>query len=264
MGRIIQSTNVKAAIEASRNLPAGMGFDQMDVALRGSPYGELYTNPVLPEAQVSADEGTFWTVTNPAPGTGINTIATQATLADTAPFILFRNNWAVADANRKRIIAKWLRLTCTAPGTAGTQLRFATKTDAANPLRYTSGATVIAGAKTTGTATNQPSNANADVATTSQIQLYAGPIVAAAAAAPSLLDAVTARITIPVIGDSYFIVFGGNEGVAQGSLVATVTQLSIPMAPWVVGPQEWGAFHLWLPSQSALSSWEFTFAYTER
>jgi hypothetical protein len=261
VGRILASTNIKAALEASRNLP--QKFDQVDVALRGGPYGEIYSLPLLPEPQVSADEGSFWTVTNPTPGTGIATIAAQASLADTAPFILFKNNSSPTDPLSKRIIAKWLRITCTAAGTAGAQLRFATKTDSAG-ARYTSGATVIAGNNTIGAATNQPVNSNSDIGTASGIQLYAGPIVATAAASPRLIDAVTARITIPIVGDSFLLVFGANEANSNGSLVATVTQLCIPMAPWVVGPQQWGAFHLWLPSQSAASSYEFTFAYTER
>lgn len=261
MGKIIASTNVKAALEAARNLP--QPFDQFDVAMRGGPYGEQYNLPVLPEPQVAADEGSFFTVTNPTPGTGVATIAAQASLVDTAPFVLFKNNWSVSDPLKKRVIAKWLRLTCTAPGTAGAQVRFATKTDSAG-ARYASGATVIAGNNTIGTATNQPQGPNADTTLTSQLQLYAGPVVAAAAVSPRLVDHVTARITIPVIGDSFYLVFGGNEAAANGSLVATVTQLCIPMAPWIVGPQQWGAFHLWLPSQSAASSWEFTLAYVER
>lgn len=261
MGRIIANTNVKAAIEASRNLPAQ--FDQVDTALRGSPYGDQYMMPVLPESQTTADEGSFWTVTNPTPGTGIATIAAQASLADTAPFILFKNNWSAADNNKKRIIAKWLRITCTVAGTAAAQLRFATKTDSSGP-RYTSGATVIAGNNTIGAATNQPVNPNADIGTASSLQFYAGPIVATAAASPRLIDAMTARISTPVVGDSFLIVFGANEAIANGSLVATVTQLAMTMAPWIVGPQEWGAFHLWSPSQSAASSYEFTFAYVER
>lgn len=261
MGRIVANTNVKAALEASRNLPAG--FDQIDGAFRGSPYGDLYTMPVLPEAQVAADEGTFWTVTNPTPGTGIATITTQTTLVDTAPYILFKNSWGVADGARKRIIAKWLRLTCTAPGTSSTALRFATKTDQAGS-RYTSGATVIVGNKVTG-ATNQPANTNADITGTSGIQLYAGPVVAVAAANPTLIDAVTARLTIPVIGDSFLLVFGGNEAGGPGfSVPATIAQFAIPMAPWVVGPQEWGAFHLWQPAMTVAAAYEFTFGYVER
>lgn len=261
MGRIVLSTNVKAAVEASRNLPAQ--FDQTDIALRGGPYGELFTAPVLPEAQVSADEGTYWTVTNPTPGTGIATIAAQTTLADISPFILFKNNWQITDNNRRRIIAKFLRLTCTAPGTAGTQLRFASKVDGVG-TRYASGATLIAGNNTIGVATNQPQNANSDISWGSALQFYAGPIVAAAASSPRLLDALTIRTTIPVIGDTYQIIFGDNESPATASIPATVSSFGLNVGPMVVGPQEWGAFHIWLPSQSAASSYEITFGYVER
>lgn len=261
MSRIITSTNVKAALEASRNLPAP--YDQVDVAMRASPYGELYTMPVLPEAQVAADEGSYWTVTNPAPGTGIATITALTTLVDTSPFILFKNGWSQTDNNRKRIVAKWLRLTCTAPGTSSTSLRFAIKLDTAG-ARYTSGATVIAGNSTIGTATNQPINPNGDIGTASSLQFYAGAVVAAAATSPRLIDSITARITIPVVGDSYLIFFGENESFASGSLPATVSQMAFPMAPWIIGPQGWGAFHLWSAGQAAAASYEFTFAYVER
>ncbi len=264
MGRIIPSTNVKAALAASRGLP--QGFDQQDVEWRGSPYGEIYNLPVLPEAQVAADEGSLFTITNPTPGTGIATIAAPTTLADTSPFIMFKNNWAIDDAQRKRIIPKWLRLTVTAPGTAGTALRFAAKTDGIFTGRYTSGATVIAGNNTIGTPTNNPINTNAGSSVASSILFYAGPLVAAAAVSPRLVDHVLVRPVIPVVGDTYFFLFGGNEG-NIGSLIPSGTAIAdrvFCMAPMVVPPAHWGLFHIWLPSQSAASSYEFTFAYVER
>lgn len=236
----------------SRILPQAMP-DGIDGRLRASRYGDLSVTPLWNTQHGLADEGSYFVSTNPAPGTGLATIAAPTTLADTSPFILLFNGHKPGG---KRAYIDFCKLICTAPGTAGTALHAAVKVDGQNPLRYTSGGSVIT-----------PVNVNMDDQTVSGLQVWAGAIVATAASvAVRLVDHAILRPVIPVIGDTYYLNFGGAENMV-GSLApagTAVAQQSFNMPPAVIGPQQWAAIHLWLPSQSAASSYEFALAHIER
>jgi hypothetical protein len=45
---------------------------------------------------------------------------------------------------------------------------------------------------------------------------------------------------------------------------AAIAQVVAPAPPVIFGPQQWVQLHLWLPSQSAASSWEFELGYWVR
>ena len=153
----------------------------------------------------------------------------------------------------------YLKLICAAAGTGGTQIRYAVKVDGGGANRYTSGSG-LATAPVTGL------NTNIDSGTVSNAQFYAGAIVAAAANAARLIAHGMFRSVIPVVADQYLLNFGGIDP-AIGGLIPTgaaVTIQSFPAPPVVVGPGEWCAIHLWLPSQSVASSFEFELGYWER
>jgi hypothetical protein len=254
----MDAPQTKDILQASRSLPQPVS-DGQEVKARGGKYGELYGLNLYNKAHGLAEEGSYFVTTNPTPGTGIATIATQASLADTAPFILVKNN---QKAGGKRAILDFLKLICTAPGTAGTQVHVAVKVDDVNPLRYTSGS----GGPGVG-GLFSPQNVNMDDGTASQLLVYAGPVVAAAASgAARLLDHNIVRTAIPVIGDTVHISFAGNEGVISGAPMNGVVPsfFSTNFVPVVIGPQQWAAIHIWLPSQSAASSWEFALGHIER
>ena len=236
----------------SRVLPQAQS-DTTDARVRAGRYGELVTQGLWNTQHALADEGAYFVSTNPAPGTGLATIAAPTTLADTSPFILVKNNHK---AGGKRLYLDFLKLICTAAGTGGASIHAAVKIDDVNPTRYTSGGSQIT-----------PVNVNMDDAGQSGALVYAGALVAAAAsAAVRLVDHALLRPVIPVVGDTYYLNFGGAENMV-GSLApagTAIAQQSFNFPPVVIGPGQWAAIHVWLPSQSAASSYEFALAHVER
>jgi hypothetical protein len=184
----------------------------------------------------------YFVVNNPVLDTGLATIAAPTTGADIEPFIILKNNDVEGG---KLIYPDYIRLTCTAAGTGGTSLRIAAKID--NAPRYTSGSTASVG----------PKNANMNSPLTSIALFYAGPLVAAAASsAARLVGEVLARMAIPVVGDEYIIKFG--QAIAMMSAAkngTTPTTYVINWSPVILGDGDSLLLHLWLPSQSAASSY---------
>lgn len=198
-----------------------------------------------------AKDGQYFVTTSPTPGTGLATIAAQASFADTAPFILINNNDPT-----KYLYLDYIRLTCTAAGTAGTNISWAVKTDGVNATRYTSGGSTLT-----------PKNPNTGSGQASSAIVYAGAIVAAAVSSSArLLGHGLFRTVIPVVGDSYTIKFDGDFGGGTGGQVLSGTapaQVIAGHAPVLIAPTHWVAFHIWLASQSAASSYEVEIGHLE-
>jgi hypothetical protein len=178
-------------------------------------------------------------LSNPTPGTGLATIAAQASFVSTAPFILVKNNAPKDSAERIRF--RYLRLQNTAAGTAGAAVRFAVQTDAEGK-RYTSGATGIYNPDANSTTPLNCVNVNQDDDTMPGILAYAGPVLAALASESARqMDAVLIRPVIPVVGDEYLINFGGPCADVGAMATAGTAILTRPVQyhPVVIGPQQW-------------------------
>jgi hypothetical protein len=184
----------------------------------------------------------YFVVTNPTLDTGLATIAAPTTGADIEPFVILKNNDIVGG---KLIYPDYIRLTCTAAGTAGASLRISARID--NAARYTSGSTASA----------LPKNADMNSPVTSVALFYAGPLVAAAAgSAQRTIGQVLARMAIPVVGDEFIIKFG--QAIAKNSIAkngTAPTTYVTNFAPVILGDGDNLLIHLWLPSQSAASSY---------
>jgi len=191
-----------------------------------------------------ADDGYFVTC-NPTLDTGLATLAAPTTGADIEPFLILKNNDVVVDKGGKLIYPDYIRLTCTAAGTAGASLRISAKIDSVP--RYTSGSTLTVG----------PKNANMNSPLQSIALVYAGPLVAAAAgSAQRLLAEIIARLAIPVVGDEFILKFGGGApvpSIAKNGTAPTAYIFNLP--PAILGGGDSLLIHLWLPSQSAASSY---------
>jgi hypothetical protein len=191
-----------------------------------------------------ADDGYFVT-NNPTLDTGLATLAAPVNGADIEPFIILKNNDVVVDKGGKLIYPDYIRLTCTAAGTAGASLRISAKID--NVARYTSGSTL----------TPTPKNANMNSGVTTIALVYAGPLVAAAAgSAQRMLGEVLARMAIPVVGDEFVLKFGAGApqpSIAKNGTAPTIYVINFP--PVILGGGDSLLIHLWLPSQSAASSY---------
>lgn len=219
--------------------------------MRTSIYGDQYVKAIFADDTALADEGSLYA----ASAQGVATIAAQSSLADTAPFLLIKNdNELLGDQPSRRIYLRRLTLVNTAPGTAGASLRFAVKVDAVNSLRYTSGASGLIAAAGV--------NVNMDDARVSRALIYSGPIVATAATGSVRKLAETLlKNAIPAAGDEYTVVFGATDTPAPR---AAATWCVKRYSPVIIGPQQWAAVHIWLPSQSAASSYDIELEYAER
>lgn len=206
--------------------------------LRVGPYGNMFVTPTGQGKSNLAWEGSYFTVNNNQ--TGIATGATPTAFSATNPFLLVFNSDLV-----KSIILDFGVLVATAAGTAGTSVQAAVTLDNGN--RYTSGGTNI---------TPNIFNCNGNVGSGSIAKIFAGNIVASAATAAvrTLTGQRMLKSAIPVAGDNYILKFGSDD---CGTLIstATITFSQQPVAPLVIGPNMSALIHIWLPSQSAASSY---------
>jgi hypothetical protein len=185
---------------------------------------------------------------NPTPGTGLATIAAPTALADTSPFVVIKNGAAVDDGTRVSI--DYIRLICTAAGTGGTSLRYDVKTDQGSTRLPTSGNTTLA-----------VNPVNRDCGVQSITRIDAGALVAPAASDAKLVYGGLLKNAIPAAGDVYTLLFN-DENPAVVNAIAT--QVMFAHGPLIIGPQQFALLHLWLPSQSAASSYEVEVGISER
>jgi hypothetical protein len=224
-----------------------IGVQGDPVEMRGTLYGDQHVWLLHAKNYGLADEGSYFVTRNPTPGTGLATIAALTAIVDTSPFIVIAND-APPESN-KRLYIDYIRLICTAPGTAGTSLRYDVKVDKGS--RYTSGSTL----------TSLPQNVNIDSGDGPVAKIFAGPLVAPAASVASrLLYGGLFKAAIPAANDVYQLNFGGSDH-NSGALATFVTYNHGPL---IIGPGMCALLHLWLPSQSAASSYEIEIGHAER
>lgn len=219
--------------------PGAPGANQV-VNLRTDPYGHLAVNVRAPNKQFLAVEGSYYSATNGQ--TGIATAATPTAFSATNPFITIFNTGNPANTAAPRIVLDYINLLATAAGTAGASVQCAIVKDSIN--RYTSGGTLLTPVKTS--AFGAPSVA----------QIYAGNITAAGAssAAGTIVGNRYLKGAIPVAGDQYSLQFGATD-CFNNLTISTITFTAQTVPPIALNPGEMALVHLWLPSQSAASSY---------
>ena len=196
---------------------------------------------LTPTSHELAEEGSYFTAKNPTAGAGLATIAALASLADTSPFLVVKSG---ADYP---VRFDYLRLICTAAGTGGTALRFAVRTDATK-------------ADPTGGSTLTPVSVNQAKTRSAEATVFAGALVAAAGSGSKREPtACLLKNAIPTVGDVYTVRFGEVPGASPSA-----TQVIVGAPPVIIGPNQWAAFHIWLPSQTVASSFEVELGFWER
>jgi len=213
---------------------------------RGSKYGEaLAISRYGDKLHALLEEGSYWTLRNATPGTGIAGHAAPTTLDDTKPFFFLRNDHTASEG--KHLFIDFIRTQVTAAGTGGTNLRAAVKVDK-GATRYSSGGTQLT-----------PVSANLDVSDAPSMTAYVGAVVAGGATADArLLGHALVRPVINVVGDTYEFHFG--RGAALNSLAVGGTAISnivVNHGPLIVPPQCMMLLHFFSASQSAASSHEW-------
>lgn len=226
-------------------------LDGTDMDPRLSRYREQMVVPSVCTKHPLADEGSYF-VTNNAQ-TGIANAAAPTSFSATNPFILIYNNGTPSDDFAPRFYIDYAMLLATAAGTGGTSVQFAITKDRGN--RYTSGGTDL-----TANISNVGPTSMASLA-----RVFAGNITASAASASArtIIGNRFFKGAIPVAGDQYSVRFG-PAGVSDIISISTILANTQNLPPIVLGPDESLLIHLWLPAQSAASSYAPELGWWER
>src|ERR1019366_772728 len=118
-----------------RGLPI-VSSENVDAPVRMGRYGDVSVLSAVPTKHILADEGSYFTITNPTPGAALayGSAGTQASFSDTVPFFILKNNASSSDPLAKRMYLDYIRLiqiTGTAPATT-TSVQMAIKLDNIN------------------------------------------------------------------------------------------------------------------------------------
>lgn len=243
--------DVSPTMEVDRTLPHAE-LDGTDIDPRLSRYREQMVVPAVRTKHPLADEGTYFTTNNAQ--TGLATAAAPTAFSATNPFLLLYNTCAPNDDFALRCYLDYLMLLATAAGIGGASAQFAITVDRGN--RYVSGGSEI-------TANIRGINQSVSRATT--MRAYAGNITASTptANARTLVGNRFMKGAIPVAGDQYTVRCGTTDNPDMLS-VSTILFSNNNVGPIVCGPDESLLVHLWLPSQSAASSYAPEIAWWER
>ena len=236
-------------VQVAKTKP-GVRVDGVDAPIRCDRFGAaLVQQAVGAKVHTMSDEGSYFVLKNATTGTGIASTAAVTAYSATAPFLVVYNS-----STTERLYLDYLKLQVTAAGTAGSALWYDMVLDAGN--RYSSGGTACT-----------KINPNMDSTATGSITSYAGAVTATSASASVRKVAGGAiRLVIPVLGDQYLFVFGGSAHDGNGLALAgtAITSFVSAAPPIVVGPLCSFLLHLWLPSQSAASSYEYELGLWQR
>jgi len=229
---------------------------------RGDGYGDEF---VVPWGRYRmADEGPYFICKNATPGTGVAGHAAPTTFDQAKPYIVMYNGAAPGGDNA---YIDYLKLRVTAAGTGGTRVHFNVVTElgnrySANGADYSAKAGQAAGYTTPNPLLNP--------ATVFSIIRIGGTCAATAAGATArtLVNEVL-RPVISVADDLYIVKFGavGEPSMALNSIAnggTAIAQVNLHAPPVIVPPGYSVLFHIWQPSQSAASSYEFELAWWER
>jgi len=229
----------------AREKPVPFGDNTLDAAPgRHGRFGEAYVLPLSGKEYFLAEEGSYFNAHNATAGTGIATAAAPTGDSDTAVFMTAYNG-SSADVFA---YLDYLVLLCTAAGTAGASVHFTHQLD--NTNRFSSGGTALTA-----------QNVNMDSVKAANLVVNAGAVTAATASASSRkLGHYILKAAIPAVNDYYRINFGSSQSYQTGVGANTFVNVH----PVVIGPGDTWVFTLYLPSQTAASSYEIDMGWVER
>lgn len=239
--------NAPTGFITSQGLPQKI-VDGQIVAARVGPRREVYTNLVLPDFKTSGDEGSYFTGTNPTFGTGIAG-PNQATFSATSAIFTFLNK---AGAGGPRSYLDYIRLICTAAGTAAGIMNIGIVTDA-----------TARGSAGTAVGLVSP---NQDASVGANTQALYTPTVAAASNAARNVARATGKMAALTAGDEILLIFGSVEKSAGIISAAAAGRYIVPLPPVILGPgsTQSAIIHAWFTGITAAASFEFDVGLLER
>jgi len=231
--------------------------DAVNPALqRFDRYGAIYVSNVVPSKHVLAEEGSYFYATNPTIDTQV-TYGIIAAFSDTAAaFALFNKDVA----GGKSIYPDFVRIafTGTAPVVPASAIgaKMAVRIDPASRAPTANFATL----------TQVNSNGLDLTGSIASVQAFSAGTMTVPASGPSVRTVARAwlRHVIPVTQDELICIFGSLE--AGGGVVgATAGRVVSAANPVVIGPQEWGLFHIYFPSNATTAAaFEYDLGWFER
>lgn len=216
------------------------------------------------QRQLLAINGSYWTVTNPTPGTAI-VGGLLTSFSETANgFMLVRNT---AQAGGKVIVFDRMKMTQTATAPTGTlQMHFETKLETAQ---------VIATGNVSAANTRVPVNSRPGMSPTpssvASVQTFAAGqmTIPAASGTRSQVDLGFLATGVTVANDEYVVEFG-TDASASTKVGLTAARATDParhvtqMAPLVIDPQCTGWINMWWVTAGANTpSFEFSLSWIE-
>jgi hypothetical protein len=236
-------------------LPPTRGADGTPAAQRLFQGGERFGLDLL-DRRVAALATSYWHSSTPTPGTGVAiTAAARTTFLATEAALLLRNTSGVATG--PLLVLDFIRLICTAAGTAATAVDLICAIEAAN--RYSSGGTGLT-----------PTNGATDSVAATIADLKYGPVTCTAAGGGVRYFGRTRIKTQAApcwtVGDEVLLLFGRPTGEGSSAVTgAGPLQITKDLPPAVLAPGGNHSFllHYWAAAQSAAPSFEIEVGHHE-
>lgn len=239
---------------ASRALPQGT-LDGQEREQRLTRYGGVVAEILSSKVYGYADEGVYFTANNN--GTGVATTAAPTSFSDTAPMFTIYNTDSTSNQLAKNIYLDWLRLTQTAAGTAGVDIRFRFVLDSTvpsagtvytpvNPNTVYPKSSSIAVPRLLPTGVTQSGNSRVPIGTIFGITTQTAPLTA---------------------GDEVYFNFGGSDTffpIYSAAASTNVIRMAFNAPPIVLAPGWCFMLEFLITSQSAASSWTVELGWWER
>jgi hypothetical protein len=213
--------------------------------------------------QGAADEGSYFVVTNPTPGTAIATTtsvvddATGATThAQQKPVMYLQNQWPSNAPSSQNVYLRYLKMIISQVPTSATVWKYAMRLSP-NTAKMTTAGTLCT-----------PVNPNGNSGQLSKLFVSFGTVTTTDSATDVGQRLVAnGQVTgaIPVANDEWMFTFGqAASSFDQIGTQTLVKRLTIPVPPIIIPPQ-WGmTLEMWGASNAAAPSWEFEMGYIER
>ncbi len=238
----------------SRMLPQSETDNDPGIVRLGR-YGDVWTIGAVRKQHGLADEGSYFVGTNS--GTGVATVAAPTAFSDTAPLFTITNTDTAGNQNSKRVHLDWIRITQTAVGTAGVDLRLQGILDYTAP----SGGTSLTPTSVNSDVPQRASVATPRILPTGIAQTGNSRVVI------GTLQVIPTKTAPMTVLDEVFLNFGGVETAYpnyNAAANANVHKLAWPVPAVVIGPGQVFMLRFLITSQSAASSWTIECGWWER
>lgn len=229
-------TEVNNTMTTGRALPIAQPEDQQ-VQMRGNKYGDSWVNGPTGTSHAYADEGSYFAVTNPTPGTPLLFPITTA-FSDAAPLLYILNQESPSNPAQPDVCIEQIKIIVTQVPATTTQVYYAVILDAvARPFTSDNTLSVVPAV----------SNYGASPRFTLPLikaQNSATPSVLTASSASKRIIARGALGGLPILGDELAIAFGRGDVGGYGSS-GTASRKASSAAAFEIAPGSSMALHVW-------------------